>query len=64
MTINTPMTDIDFSDLNIEALEVTEVRDSTALAETGASSGSSSCSATSTCGSSSCCCGSVEVVAE
>lgn len=52
------LNDLDFSDLDIEALAVTEIRDSTALAETGASSGSSSCSATSTCGSSSCCCGS------
>jgi thiazolylpeptide-type bacteriocin precursor len=50
--------DLDLSDLDVDALSITTVRDALALPETGASSGSSSCSACSCCGSCSCCCGS------
>jgi thiazolylpeptide-type bacteriocin precursor len=60
ITLAAPVTrfsllDLDLSDLRIEGLEVTNIRDAMALPETGASSGSSSCSSCSCCGSSSCC---------
>lgn len=51
---------IDFGDLDLSAVSVTVMRDSAALPETGASSGSSSCTTCSTCGSSSCCVDMVE----
>lgn len=49
-------TDLSFSDIDLDVLEIGEVRDAVAMPETGASSGSSSCDSHSTCGSTSCCC--------
>lgn len=46
----------DDMDLDLDVLEIGEVRDAVALPETGASSGSSSCDSRSTCGSTSTCC--------
>ncbi|MFY1695237.1 thiazolylpeptide-type bacteriocin [Solwaraspora sp. WMMD791] len=46
---------IDVEDLELDELSVSSIRDSAALPETGASSGSSSCSSSSCCGASSCC---------
>ncbi|MEU8762742.1 thiazolylpeptide-type bacteriocin [Streptomyces sp. NPDC048659] len=54
-TVN-PAAGIDFDGLDLEVLEVGEVRDAVQLPETGASSGSSSCDSHSTCGSTSTCC--------
>lgn len=42
----------DFTDLDLDDLTVTAMRDTVALPESGASGAASSCS----CGSSSCCC--------
>ena len=47
---------LDLGDLDLDGLEVTEIHDAVALAETGASSGSSSTSSSSCCASCSCCC--------
>ncbi|QFG69442.1 thiazolylpeptide-type bacteriocin [Ornithinimicrobium pratense] len=49
---------LDLADLDLDVLEVSQVRDAMALPETGASSGSSSCHSTSCCGTCSCssCC--------
>lgn len=52
----TDNTDLNFSDIDLDVLEIGEVRDAVAMPETGASSGSSSCDSHSTCGSTSCCC--------
>ena len=52
----TDNTDLNFSDIDLDVLEIGEVRDAVAMPETGASSGSSSCDSHSTCGSASCCC--------
>jgi thiazolylpeptide-type bacteriocin precursor len=53
--------DLDLSDLALDDLEITTLRDAMALPETGASSGSSSSSSSSCCGSCSCCCGDAAV---
>ena len=55
-TTFTDNTDLNFSDIDLDVLEIGEVRDAVAMPETGASSGSSSCDSHSTCGSTSCCC--------
>ena len=47
--------ELSLSDLKIDGLEITDVREAVALPETGASSGSSSCGSSSCCGSCSCC---------
>ena len=52
----TDNTDLNFSDIDLDVLEIGEVRDAVAMPETGASSGSSSRDSHSTCGSTSCCC--------
>jgi thiazolylpeptide-type bacteriocin precursor len=51
-----PFDGIDFTDLGLEVLDISEIHDAVALPETGASSGSSSCDSRSTCGSTSTCC--------
>ena len=53
--------ELDLSDLDLDDLEITTVRDAMAMPETGASSGSSSCSSSSCCGSCSCCCSASEI---
>lgn len=53
---NTSFDGLDFADLDLEVLEISQVHDAVTLPETGASSGSSSCDSHSTCGSTSCCC--------
>jgi thiazolylpeptide-type bacteriocin precursor len=57
--MNTQNTEFDFEDidlagLNIDGLEVVNLKEAMALPETGASSGISSCNSCSSCGSSSC----------
>ncbi len=46
---------MELKDLEISGIEIMDLKDATALPETGASAGSSGCSACSTCGSCSCC---------
>jgi len=47
--------DIDMSSMELDDLQIVQLKDATALPETGASSGSSSTGSCSTCGSSSTC---------
>lgn len=46
---------LDLSDLRLDTLEVSDIREAIALPETGASSVVTSCDSCSCCGSSSCC---------